>query len=457
MLTEFIKFVLVGSVFFGAAPVAGFLMKDRRSWQRAAFALMCFMTLNGLLAEGNWGKTLASIEWYRGHTKGFHFYFNHALAIALLVAAWRENPQRFLRPPPGLLAYWIYCAVSMVSIVTAPNPWYVLMAAQKMFFASVLFLAVFHFLRNHDDVAFFLKVMAFTLLWEAFVVLKMKYFDGMYQVRGTFEHQNPLSMYAVMIGMVFLAVGLGPQMRGDRWCQLAFVACAIIVQSTLSRGGMVVFALGSIVVVALCVVEKVTRRRLLVISVMALVGAIGLLLTADTISARFNDHGNQASGELRDVLNEASRQMVRDHPLGVGWNNFGLTINHPYPYANVVYDWLEERNMPVDYEAPNALVESHYYLLLAENGYPGWAAYLTLISCFLWKNLRAAIAYGSSPLRWVSVGIGTGCALNYLQSMLERVLTQPRNLMLWLILLGLTSRLDAWRRESAENSKSRTQ
>ncbi len=408
---------------------------------------MCFMTLNGFMAEGNWGKTLGSIEWYRGHTKGFHFYFNHALAIALLVAKLREDPSRFTRMPPGLAAYWIYCALSMLSIVNAPNPWYVIMAGQKMFFASVIFLAVYHFIRNRDDVAFFLKVMALTLMWEAFVVLKMKYLDGMYQVRGTFEHQNPLCMYAVMIGMVFLGAGMGPQFRGDRLCQLAFIACAIIVQATLSRGGMAMFALGSAAVVGLCVMERLTRRRMIVIAGMGVVGILGLLLTADTIVARFSDHGNQASGELRDVLNEASRRMVADHPIGVGWNNYGLTINHPYPYANVVYEWLEDRNMPIDYDTPNALVESHYFLLLAENGYPGLAAYLALITIFLWKNLRGAIAFGGTTLRWVSVGIAAGCSLNYVQSTLERVLTQPRNLMLWIILLGLTARLDTWRRE----------
>jgi hypothetical protein len=38
--------------------------------------------------------------------------------------------------------------------------------------------------------------------------------------------------------------------------------------------------------------------------------------------------------------------------------------------------------------------------------------------------------------------------LNYGQSTLERVLVQPRNLMLWLILFGITARLEVMRREA---------
>jgi hypothetical protein len=53
----------------------------------------------------------------------------------------------------------------------------------------------------------------------------------------------------------------------------------------------------------------------------------------------------------------------------------------------------------------------------------------------------------------VSLGIAVGCVCNYLQSTLERVLTQPRNLMLWLILLGIVSRIETWRREAPRGSR----
>lgn len=445
---DLIKLAALGPLFLLLAPALGWWLKGKPAWQRGVFAAICFMTLNGLLSPGNWGLTLGSIENYRGHTKGYHFYFNHALAIALVVAKWGEDRKSFCWLPPGLGWFLLYCGVSLLSIANAPDKSLCLMAAHKTSFAAVLLLATFHTLRTEDDFKFFLRVMAWTLVWELFVCLKMKYLDHMYQVHGTFEHQNPLAMYSVLIGMVLLAVGLGPKFAGANLMLLGFLACAIIVQCTLSRGALVMFALGAVGVIGLSVSEKLTARRLLVTAVMGIVGAIGLVLTLDTIISRFHDQGNQASGELREVMKDACRAMEQDYKLGIGWNNYALVVNQPYPYAEFYYDWTRGRGMKVNYEEANGVVESHYYLLIAENGYAGLAAWLLVIGVGLWRNVRAFLFFGHSFLRCLSLGIFMGCALNYLQSTLERVLVQPRNLMLWLILLGIVARIEVMRREA---------
>ena len=84
------------------------------------------------------------------------------------------------------------------------------------------------------------------MCWQVLIVLKLKYLDGIYQVRGNFEHQDPLAMYAVMIGMSMLAVAIGPQFRGRAWCVTRFFSCDIIVQSALSRTALLIFALGTV-------------------------------------------------------------------------------------------------------------------------------------------------------------------------------------------------------------------
>ena len=210
------------------------------------------------------------------------------------------------------------------------------------------------------------------------------------------------------------------------------------------------FAAGTVGIILSSLGEKVTARRLLIVSTLGVVGAIGLLLTLDTIIARFNDRGNQASGELREVMKDACLEMVHDHALGIGWNNYALVVNPPFRYAEVYYDWLRGRGMRVNYEEANSVVESHYYLLLAENGYVGLMAWLAVIFVALWRNARAYFFFGHSPLRCLSLGIAVGCALNYQQSTLERVLVQPRNLMLWLILLGITARIETMRRNAKQ-------
>jgi hypothetical protein len=445
---DFIKLAIVGPLFFMLAPAAGIFLKDRRAWQRGVFAAMCFMTINGLLAAGNWGLTIDSIETYRGHTKGYHFFFNEALAIALIVAKWREDKKSFRWLPPGLGWYLLYCGISLLSLVNAPDKNLCYMAAHKQIFAAVLMIATFNTLRTEDDLKFFLRVMTSVMAWELFVCLKMKYLQHMYQVHGTFEHQNPLAMYAILIGMVFLATALGPPFKGANWVLFGFLTCAAIVECTLSRGALVMLGLGAIAVTGASLMEKVTSRRVLLTASMGIIGALGLVLALDTIISRFHDKGNASSGELREVMKDACRAMVHDHPLGIGWNNYALVVNPPFPYADIYYDWVRSRNMKVRPDQANPVVESHYYLLLAENGYVGLSAWLVLISVGLWRNVRAFFSFGHSFLRCLSLGIFMGCLLNYGQSTLERVLVQPRNLMLWLILFGITARLEVMRREA---------
>lgn len=445
---DFIKLAIILPLFFVAAPLGGIALKNNLPGQRWVFGLMCFMTINGLLGPGNWGLTLGSIETYRGHTKGYHFYFNHALAIALIFARWTGQPKGFRWLPPGLGWYLLYCGVSLLSILNAPQPNLSWMAAHKMIFASVIMIAAFNYLRTDEDLQFFLRVMAFTMTWQFLVVLKLKYLEGMYQVRGTFEHQNPLAMYSILIGMVLLATALGPIFKGANFVLWGFLACAIIVQSTLSRAGLAMFGAGAVGILGLSVLEKPTARRLGMTAAMAVIGALGLLLTIDTIIARFNDSGNTASSELREVMNAACKEMAADRALGIGWNNYALVVNPPYPYADVYYEWIRGRGMKVDESKPNAVVESHYYLLLGETGYPGLIAYLVMILVGLWRNFRALLFFPHSFRRCLALGIATGCSLNYVQSSLERVLVQPRNLMLWMVLFGITARLEIMRREA---------
>ena len=433
-------------------PALGFILKGQKTGQRVVFALICFMTMGGLLGAAEWGLTIVSVETYRGHAKGFHFYFNEALAIALLISLWLEKNPDFRWLPKWIGFYYLYCFLSVLSILNAPVKLYTLMTFHKMMMASILFIAVYNYIRDEEDLAYFLKVMACSMIWQLIVVLKMKYLQGMYQVKGTFEHQNPLSMYTTMIGMVLLSAGLGPGFKGSNLMIVAFLACGAIVQSTLSRAGMVIMAGGVAATMMLSILEKPTKRRILAVGGLAVMGGIGLLLTLDTIISRFNDKGNTASSELRHVLNAACRAMVQDHPLGIGWNNYALTINAPYPYAEIVYEWIRGRGMKVDESKANAVVESHYYLLLAETGYQGIGSYLIIITISLWRNLRAFWYFKHGLIRCVSLGIGIGCLLNYAQSTLERVLVQPRNLMLWLILMAITAKIEFWRRKRRNNS-----
>lgn len=453
-LKEVEKIVCITFLYGAAVPVFSLLIKGRPNVQRVVFGLICVMIPSGLTRAQEWGLTLASLDlnvhFYRGHATGYHFYFIEALALSLVLAQaldrWRSG---FRLIPPGLWLYLIHCALSFISIVNAPNANFVCMAAFKAVKIVVIFIAAYNFFISEKNLNVFLLAMSLVIFIQLVATLRQRYILGIYQVTGTFEHQNSLSMFVTMIGLVFLAVTLGPKSRWSNLYLASYLACGFIQQSTFSRAGIVVFAAGSIGVAMLSLVDKITIRRLTLLGALGCVALAGIALSIDTIKARFSDYGNEASGMTRKLLNQASRNMVEDYPLGIGWNNFAFAINRPYPYGNIIDQWELEGGVTIDPHHQKGVVESLYYLILSETGWQGLISFLLFMGVFLWWNIRGGWFYRYHFLGALSLGIAAGCGSNYLHSTLERVLIQPRNMMLWLMLLALAARIEIWRREDA--------
>ena len=444
-MLDLIKAVILLFVFCVMAPLAGILIRNRPTAQKGAFFLLCFMTIGGFFQAGDWGLTIHPVL-YRGTARGFHFYWAEAVAVALIWAQLTGDWRRFKFFPPGLWLYFIYLAASLLSFINAPAPIYGMFAALKAIKIVLIFIAGYNFLKTEADSRFFLTCMGVTMLWELVTVLKQKYVDHIYQVWGTFEHQNSLCMFTILIGMVFLAVALGPKRRGSNFFLLCFIACAAIVQSTLSRGGLAIFAVGTIGVVMLSLLDRPTKRRVAVLCSLAAVGGLGLLLTMDTIVSRFQDYGNQESENTRRMLNTSARMMLSDYSMGIGWNNFAYTINRPFHYGDHIDHWQRINGNPVDPDYKKGTVESLYWLLLSETGYQGLITFVLFITLFLFWNGRAIFYFRRQFLGALSIGIFVGCVMNYLHSFLERVLVQPRQMFLWFLLLALTARIENWRR-----------
>jgi hypothetical protein len=449
---DFVKAIILLFLYGVAAPATGFLIRNSQRGQRIAVGLMCFMTTGGILSSNEWGLTLAPFL-YRSHARGYHFYFIILPAVALIFSKvftkWREVKL----VPPGMWLFYLFCLSASFSIVIAEFPTYVIMAALKTVELTLVGTAAYNFIRTDRDLKFLINCLAWTMAWQFVVVLKMKYVDHIYQVYGTFEHQNSLSTFTTMIGLVFLGAGLAPKEAKSNWFLWVYIMCAFIVQSALSRGSLFTFAIGTVVVVLFSLVDRVTKRRIYALLGLSAIAVIGLAFTMDTITARFGDYGNDESKRTRDMLNEASRAMVRDHPLGVGWNNYGRMINHPYHYGDHIDAWQRQNGNPVDPAYQKGISESLYYLILAENGYLSLGLFIAFYSLFLLMNLRAALTFRTDMIGGFSIGLFAGCAMIYLQSILERVLTQPRNMELWFLLLGAAARIETWRREEARLRK----
>jgi hypothetical protein len=433
------------------APAWGYFIHNSQRAQRFTFGLMCFMTTGGIFQANEWGLTLAPFL-YRSHARGYHFYFIILPAVALIFAKLFTRWREVKIIPPGMWLFYLFCLSASFSIFFAEYPTYVIMAALKTVELTIIGTAAYNFIRTDRDLKFLVSCMAATMAWQLFVVLKMKYVHHIYQVYGTFEHQNSLSTFTTMIGLVFLGAALAPKQEKSNWFLMVYVFCAFIVQSALSRGSLFTFALGTVIVISLSLIDRVTKRRVYVLMGLTAVAVIGLAFTLDTIKARFNDYGTEESKRTRDMLNQASQAMVRDHPFGVGWNNYGRMLNKHH-YGAHIDAWQRANGNPVDPEYQKGISESLYYLILAENGYLSLVLFIAFYSLFLFMNLRAAWTFRYDFIGGVSIGMFAGCSVIYLQSLLERVLTQPRNMALWFLLLGAAGRIEMWRRREVQLRK----
>jgi hypothetical protein len=442
---DLLKAIVLFGMYCMAAPALGFLIRNSQRGQRITFAVMCFMTTGGILQANEWGLTLSPFL-YRSHARGYHFYFIVLPAVVLIFAKIFHRWREVKLVPPGMWIFYLFCLSASASIIVAEFPTYVIMAALKALEISLIATAAYNFIRTDNDLKFLIHCMACTMAWQFIVALKLKYLNGVYQVYGTFEHQNSLSTFTTMIGLVFLGAGLAPKQEKSNWFLCAYVFCAFIVQSALSRGSLFTFALGTVIVVALSLIDRITKRRMYVMLSLSVVAAVGLVFALDTIVKRFDDPANLESKNTRKMLNEASRAMVRDHPMGVGWNNYGRMINHPYRYGDHIDAYNKQWGNNVDRSYQKGISESLYYLILAENGYLSLALYVGFFALFLFMNLQAARTFRSTMVGGFSIGLFAGCSVIYLQSFLERVLTQPRNMALWFLLLGAAARIEAWRR-----------
>jgi hypothetical protein len=183
-------------------------------------------------------------------------------------------------------------------------------------------------------------------------------------------------------------------------------------------------------------------------------GALGALVVSLVALDSFMTRMHEASSreeehDLRAILNAQSKAMLHDHPLGVGWNNFGVANSLPVEkYAAILMDWDQSRGFRLIEEnyLANPLTESLYWLLLAETGYAGFASFALFLLLTLWWALRGTAAYWRTPTGYLAAGLLVALGLTYIHGSVERVLTQTKNLSMWLILAGFLARIEHNRR-----------
>ena len=458
-MKDLIKLLVAFVLYGGLAPLLGIALSTRRKWQRVLFGFMMAMPS---LQPGRITFMLGSIDTYRGHAKGYEVSFVEVFALALIIAV-LKGPREPSMPrraslPRGTFIYLTFCLIGLLSIFNAWEASYVLMAFTRFFKATLIFVAAALYLRDDKDMRAAIAGLAISLVVQAWICLKMRYLEGYFQIKGWFEHQNPMSMWAYMSACVVFAAAMHKEVKGRLLllCLAAFAAAALCVLLSVSRAALAAYAFGAALILVMAWIRGPGLRTTFV-TMLGMLGAMMVLLFAmDSINSRLKEvkeSKEKYAEDLRPVLNRQCKAMLNDYPLlGLGWNNYGIANSRPrgFKYSEILEEWDRERGFAIIDENywTNPLTESLYWLLLAENGWLGWGFFLLFEAVTLWCGVQAVRHGGKSLLGYTSFGILVALLICYPHGMVERILTQTKNLSHWLMLAGMLAGMEMNRRAS---------
>jgi hypothetical protein len=147
----------------------------------------------------------------------------------------------------------------------------------------------------------------------------------------------------------------------------------------------------------------------------------------------------EGSDSSRVDLERAASIMLRDHPLGVGADNFVLAANTGGYYIRAGVDWSNFR----------ATVHNLYWLTLAENGYLGLAAYVIFLLAPLTVALRCGVRHRRDIRGDLLIGLGVALLLVYMQNFEEWIFITYRVQYVFVmdvgLIAGLAIQLGYWR------------
>lgn len=452
-MKDLIKMLVALALYGGLAPILGWWLASRRVCQRVVFAGMLVLTV---MRPGNFMMMIGGIETYRGHTKGYEISLIEVLALALLFAVRRASRGSQAAWIPGLGWYLLWCGLSLVSMFGSYEPTYALMALSRFAKGAIIFAAAAVYLREEKDLRWAVGALAGALFHHGLLCLKMRLLDSSWQVKGWFEHQNPLAMWCYLSALPVLAVMLSPQVKGRLFwlCLAGYGGAGLCILLSVSRASLAAYAIGSALLLMVAWLRGPSAR----VTCLTVAGALGALAVStfalDSMMARLNEVAKTSETveeDLRDIMNKQSAAMLRAHPLtGVGWNNFGIANSRPRgaEFSEILEDWDKERGFTIydeNYHA-NPLTESLYWLWLAETGWLGFGSFIVFAAMTVWWALRNAWHRRGTLMGSVALSLMVGLTICYSHGTVERVLTQTKNLSHWLMLAGMVAGMERQRR-----------
>ena len=247
------------------------------TFRHICFAGMLYFTSN------EFSLNFVPMPDWRGTARGYAFTAVSLFAVPLMTSFFFSTKHKVSLFPPGAFFYFLYYLAVLLSGINAIHMHQWGFEVYKMFWMYITFLAAFNYLNNSRDLTYFIYLVSSLLIILFLVGVDQKYRMGVFQIRSTFPHQNSLSLYLELFGLLVLGVLLNEQISKKLLflCLFAFGGSVLLVIFTYSRGGLVIYFGGIAIVCALSIILNgfSTRRlTLMLIGLIVMLSVVGYAL-----------------------------------------------------------------------------------------------------------------------------------------------------------------------------------
>lgn len=229
---------------------------------------------------------------------------------------------------------------------------------------------------------------------DIFAVQHPVFFTPGYGIRARVTFLDPNILASFLMCAILLAVPLLASMPMKRWLRVTGFAGAALalggLAATYSRGGLGGLVIGLVATAVLMRAPRRARIAFVAATVAAVVLAGALVFGGGWVEENLVGAASTGSATNRVYMVEGALAMWRDHPFGVGLDNY-----------QVVYPAYR------DPRAEAGIVESHtaYVTVLAETGFLGLAAFLWVLAAALFRTAgRAARRAGDATVQALATG-----------------------------------------------------
>ena len=265
------KYLVFFAALAGIFPAVLLMVFDRRWIRRMMFCLPL-----PVLVFNSSAINFFSHETYRGTSRGMEISVIYMLAAALLMTFLLLGRRVRLFPDTGSLLYLAYFLFSLPSFFNTANALFGFFELWKMVMIYLVYLAVYHYLEySRGDFDIILYGIAVVIAVD-FLVIVRQHFQGFYQVRGVFPHQNSLAMCMMMSGLLFFSRFFNNR-EGfkSRIFLVAFLLASASLVRTYSRGALFCYPLGGALTLFCSFMKGFSYRKFYLTGALMVCGLIG--------------------------------------------------------------------------------------------------------------------------------------------------------------------------------------